>query len=66
MIPPSLTSSLPITIESGRERVCTLDTSLHNNSISGAFHAWLDEKESELNERVCVVREEEGMGDASM
>ena len=60
-IPPSPPSSVLVTIESARESVCTVDTSLHTMKISGAFHAAFDANVSDSKERVSVVREDDGI-----
>ena len=60
-IPPSPPSSVPLTIESARDSVCTLDTSLHKINTSGAFQAVFEANVSDVNERVSLFREDDGI-----
>ena len=60
-IPPSPPSSVLVTIESARESDCSVDTSLHTMKISGAFQAAFDANVSDVNERVSVFKEDDGI-----
>ena len=60
-IPPSPASSVLVSIESARESDCMVDTSLHKMKISGAFHAAFEANVSDVNERVSVFREDDGI-----